>query len=104
MSVENEQKQEQRRARGGSDGHSAGDEHHLTKAQVDEEIAALEARSRHQTHNIQAPPDIPPAPPRRALMVVGVALLILVVAGAITLIGRATHERALAKETEQETI
>jgi len=104
MSVENEQKQEQRRTRSGSDGHSAGEEHHLTKAQVDQEIAELEARSRHQTHNIQAPPEIPPAPPRRALMVVGVALLILVVAGAITLIGRASHERALAKETEQDTI
>jgi len=105
MSVENEQKQEQqRRARSGSDGHSASEEHHLTKAQVDDEIAELESRSRHQTHNIQAPPEIPPAPPRRALMVVGVALLILVVAGALTLIARAGHERALAKETEQETI
>ena len=104
MNVENEQKQEQRRARSGSDGHSAGEEHHLTKAQVDDEIAELETRSRHQTHNIQPPPEIPPAPPRRALMVVGVALLILLVAGAITLITRANHERALAKETEQETI
>jgi RND family efflux transporter MFP subunit len=101
MSVENEQ--EQRRSRRGTDGHG-GTEEHRTKAQVDEEIAELESRSRHQMHNIQAPPEIPPAPPRRALMVVGVALLILVVAGAITLIGRASHERALAKETEQETI
>jgi RND family efflux transporter MFP subunit len=75
-----------------------------TKAQVDEEIAAMEERSRHLTHNITPPPEIPPAPPRRALIVVGVALLILFFAGAITLITRATHERALAKETEQETI
>jgi len=37
-------------------------------------------------------------------MVVGVALLILLAAGAITLISRASHERALAKETEQSTI
>jgi len=104
MSVENEQKQEQRRSRSGADGNGASEEQHRTKAQVDQEIEELETRSRHQTHNIQAPPEIPPASPRRALMVVGVALLILVVAGAITLIGRASHEQALAKETEQETI
>jgi membrane fusion protein, multidrug efflux system len=104
MSVENEQKQDQQHARSGSDGHTTGEEPLRTKAQVDEEIAELEARSRHQTHNIQAPPEIPPAPPRRALMVVGVALIILVVAGAITLITRANHEQALAKETERETI
>jgi len=101
MNVENEQKQ--RRAQGESDGHGV-EQQHLTKSQVDDEIAELEARSRHQTHNIQAPPEIPPAPPRRALMVVGVTLLILVVAAAITLITRASHERALAKETEQSTI
>jgi multidrug efflux system membrane fusion protein len=101
MNVENEQKQQ--RAQGESDGHGV-EQQHLTKSRVDDEIAELEARSRHQTHNIQAPPEIPPAPPRRALMVVGVTLLILVVAGAITLITRASHERALAKETEQSTI
>ncbi len=101
MNVENEQKQH--RAQGESDGHGV-EQQHLTKSRVDDEIAELEARSRHQTHNIQAPPEIPPAPPRRALMVVGVTLLILVVAAAITLITRASHERALAKETEQSTI
>jgi len=37
-------------------------------------------------------------------MIVGVAVLILVVAGAMTLIGHVTHERALAKETERETV
>ena len=37
-------------------------------------------------------------------MVVGAVLLVLIVAGAITLIARVGHEEALAKETEQETI
>src|SRR5438477_5180024 len=37
-------------------------------------------------------------------MVVVVALLILLAAGAVTLISRASHERALAKETELQTI
>lgn len=101
MKVENEEKQE----RGGPDGHRDVDETpHLTQAQIDEEIAALQQRSRHQKQTVQPPPEIPATPPRRALMVVGVALLILVVAGAITLVGRSSHERALAKETEQQTI
>lgn len=103
MSVENDQKQ-QLDERNRADGRSVGEGRHATKAQVDDEIAELEKRSRRQTHNIQPPPEIPPAPPRRALMVVGVALLILIVAGAIRLITRASHEEALAKETEQQTI
>lgn len=75
-----------------------------TKTKVDEEIRAMEERSRHQTATIQAPPELPPAPPRKALVIVAVALLVLLLAGAITLIGHATHERALAKETELQTI
>lgn len=77
---------------------------HLTQAQRDEEIAAMQEHSRHQPPTIQAPPELPSAPPRKALMIVGLALLVLVVAGAMTLLSRASHERALAKETERETI
>jgi membrane fusion protein, multidrug efflux system len=77
---------------------------HSAQAQRDEEIAAMQERSRHQPPTIQRPPEIPPAPPRKALVMVGVAVLVLLVAGATTLIGRATHERALAMETERETI
>ena len=104
MKVDSEQRREQRQAPAGSDGHPADTGHHQTQAERDAEIAAMQQRSRHQTQTIEAPPEIPPAPPRRALMVVGVALLALIVAGAITLITRASHEQALAKETEQQTI
>jgi len=105
MKVDNEQKRAQRQQAGGSgDGQTAEAPHHATQAERDEEIAALKERSRHQSRAIEPPPEIPPAPPRRALMVVGVALLILLAAGALTLISRASHERALAKETEQQTI
>src|SRR3984885_3401082 len=75
-----------------------------TRAQVDEEIAAMEERSRHQQASIQAPPELPPAPPKKALTIVAIALVILLIAGAVTLIGHETHERALAKETERETV
>lgn len=77
---------------------------HSAQAQRDEEIAAMQERSHHQPPTIQRPPEIPPAPPRKALVTVAVAVLVLVVAGAITLIGRASHERALAMETERATI
>ena len=74
------------------------------RARQDQEILEMEEHSRHQPASIQAPPELPPAPARKALMFVGLALLVLLVAGAVTLIGRASHERALAKETERETI
>ena len=103
MKVENEQGQELHAA--GGDSHRGQTEpHHVTQTERDEEIAAIRQRSRHQRQVIEPPPEIPAAPPRRALLVVGVALLTLLAAGAVTLIGRASHERALAKETEQETI
>ena len=76
----------------------------LTQAQIDEEIAAMREHCKHQPPTIQAPPELPPAPPRKALMIVGVALLVLLAAGAITLISRANHEQALAKETERDTV
>jgi membrane fusion protein, multidrug efflux system len=108
MSVQNEQKQaladEQRRTDGNSDGSEQGEVHLSVQAQRDEEIAAMQQRSKHQPVTIQRPPETEPASPRKALMIVGVALLVLFLAGAITLIGRASHEQALAKETERETI
>ena len=64
----------------------------------------MQQHSRHQPPTIQRPPETAPAPPRKALMIVGVALLVLLLAGAVTLIGHESHERALAKETERETV
>jgi multidrug efflux system membrane fusion protein len=87
---------------GGS--HNGDHREHATRAQIDEEIAAIEQHSRHQTQTLEPPPELPPAPPRKALTIIGVALLILLIAGAVTLVGRESHERALAKETERSTI
>jgi membrane fusion protein, multidrug efflux system len=74
------------------------------QAQRDEEIAAIQQHARHQVPGIQRPPDLPPAPPGKALMIVGVLLLVLLIAGALTLWDHVSHERALAKETEIETV
>jgi multidrug efflux system membrane fusion protein len=83
-----------------------GEERHAvgTQAQRDEEIEEIQKRSRHQPAAIQPPPDLPPAPPRKALTIVGLLLLVLLAAGGITLLSRVTHERALAKETEIDTV
>jgi membrane fusion protein, multidrug efflux system len=108
MSVENEPKQaladERRPANGNSPGSEPGEVHLSEQAQRDEEIAAMQQRSKHQPPTIQRPPETEPASPRQALMIVGVAILTLLLAGIVTLLGRASHERALAKETERETV
>ena len=82
------------------------EEHHALSAQAqrDEEIEAIQQHSRHQVPGIQKPPEVPPAPPRRALMIVGALLLVLLIAGGLTLWDHVSHERALAKETERETV
>jgi membrane fusion protein, multidrug efflux system len=74
------------------------------QAQRDEEIEAIQQHSKHQPPGIQKPPDLPPAPPGKALTIVAVLLLVLLIAGGLTLWGHASHERALAKETEIETV
>jgi len=74
------------------------------QAQRDAEIEQIQQHSRHQRVGIQKPPEVPPAPPRKALMIVGVFLLLLLIAGGITLWDHVTHSRALAKETERETV
>lgn len=108
MKVENEQRHPvtEEQGKGSSSSRDGeGQAHHRSaRAQQDQEIAQMQEQSKHQTQSIQAPPELPPAPPRKALMMVGVALLVLLVAGAVTLIGRASHEQALAKETERETV
>jgi multidrug efflux system membrane fusion protein len=111
MSAENESRQKPEERAGQNDAAhpsqpSQNEEHHAVSAQArrDEEIAAIQQHSRHQPPGIQKPPEVPPAPPGKALMIVGVALLVLLVAGALTLWDHLSHERALANETERETV
>ena len=87
--------------------HDQGGEEHRAigvQAQRDEEIEAIRQHSRHQPPGIQRPPELPPAPPRKALTLIGILLLVLLAAGGLTMLSRVSHERALAKETERETV
>jgi RND family efflux transporter MFP subunit len=77
---------------------------HGSQAQRDEEIEAIQQHSRHQHPGIERPPQLPPAPPRKALQMIAVALLVLLVAGGYTLFERLGHSRALAKETERNAV
>ena len=79
-------------------------EHHPTQAEIDEEIEAIQQRSRHKHPGIQRPPELPPASPRKALTIVAMALAVLVLAGGFTLWDHTSHLRALANETERETV
>ncbi len=108
MSVENKTNQQsgnQPQPNSGNSGRS-NDEHHAQgeQAQRDEEIQAMQEKSKHQHIGIEPPPELPPAAPKTALMIVGVLLLVLLIAGALTLWSHYSHERALAKETERETV
>jgi membrane fusion protein, multidrug efflux system len=74
------------------------------QAQRDQEVKEMEEHSRHQPPTVQRPPETPPASPRTAMTIVGVMVAILLIAGVITLISRFSHEKALAKETERQTV
>lgn len=77
---------------------------HLTQAQRDEEIEQIQQHARKQHAGIQKPPEVPPAPPRKAMAMVFVLLIVLMLAGAFTLFQRMTHDEALAKETERDIV
>lgn len=83
---------------------AAEEPHHKSQVEVDEEIAQLQEHSRHQHAQITRPPEVPPAPPGKALTAAGVFLLLLALAGGLTMAQHAAHERALAKETEQAAV
>jgi len=59
----------------------------------------------HRVHpQIERPPELPPAPPGRAKIMVGAALLVLLAAGAVTWLTRKAETDALAKETDAEAV
>ena len=84
---------------------SPAEEHPVSaQAQRDAEIEEIQKRSKHQPPAIQKPPDTAPASPRTAVTIVGILLILLLLAGAFTMFSRMSHERALAKETERDTV
>ena len=60
--------------------------------------------SEHSGPAITPRPKLPPATPRKALLVVGVVLLVLVVGGALIFMTRARSQRVLADETQAQAV
>jgi multidrug efflux system membrane fusion protein len=58
----------------------------------------------HHAAEITPPPKLPPAAPRKALLMIGVALLVLVVGAVIAMLVRRHDSNVLAKETERESV
>ncbi len=57
-----------------------------------------------QAPEITPPPKLPPARPRKALLMIGVALLLLIIGGLIAMFTRIRDNHVLADETEREAI
>lgn len=64
-------------------------------------------RSGHDEHaaaEITPPPKLPPAKPRKALMLLGAVVLVLVVAGVVSMLNRIHDSHVLAEETQQDAV
>jgi RND family efflux transporter MFP subunit len=101
MSVQNENKTTAQDSQQASPGEQHGQSE---QAKRDAEIEEMQQHSKHQPPGLEKPPEVPPAPPRTALTIVGLLVLALLIAGGLTLWSHSSHERALAKETERETV
>lgn len=53
---------------------------------------------------VTPPPELPAAPPRKAVMIVALVVVVLVLSGAVSMFSRFRAGRALAKETEIDSI
>ena len=61
-------------------------------------------REGHAAPEITPPPKLPPAKPRKALMIVGGLVLVLVLAGLVSMLLRVHDSHVLADETQQDAI
>jgi membrane fusion protein, multidrug efflux system len=62
------------------------------------------ATEQHHAPEITRPPELPPASPRKAIMVVVLVVIILALAGGVRLLSRFSASQALAKETEIDAV
>ena len=81
-------------------GQGAGQQHLSPQQQRDLEIHQLQKHARFSVPGIEAPPHLAPAPPRKALMLLGGFLALLLVAGGLTLTSQVMHAHSLARRTE----
>jgi len=62
------------------------------------------AESQHTSPEVTPPPELPAAPPRKAVIIVVLLVVLLVLSGAVSMFSRFRAGRALAKETEIDSV
>ncbi len=62
------------------------------------------AEPQHTSPEVTPPPELPPAPPRKAVIIVVLVVVLLVLSGAVSMFSRFRAGRALAKETEIDSV
>ena len=72
----------------------------IEQSDVRQQQSGAESHSVRVHPQIERPPDLPPAPASRAKIMVGAVLLVLITAGAVTLLTKKGEADALAKETD----
>jgi RND family efflux transporter MFP subunit len=60
--------------------------------------------SHHAPPQVTPPPELPPAPPRKAVILVVLVVVVLAVSGAASMLSRIVAGRALAKETDIDSV
>jgi membrane fusion protein, multidrug efflux system len=68
------------------------------------ETNQLVEEPQHAPPQVTPPPELPAAPPRTALIIVGLVVLLLAVSGAVSMFSRVRAGHALAKETEVDSV
>jgi multidrug efflux pump subunit AcrA (membrane-fusion protein) len=68
------------------------------------ETNQLVEEPQHVTPQVTPPPELPAAPPRTALIIVGLVVVVLAVSGAASMFSRVRAGHALAKETEVDSV
>jgi membrane fusion protein, multidrug efflux system len=62
------------------------------------------AEPQHTSPEVTPPPELPAAPPRKAVIIVVLVVVLLVLSGAVSMFSRFRAGRALAKETEIDSV
>ena len=72
--------------------------------QTQPETNHLTEESHHTPPQVTPPPELPPAPPRKAVIIVVLVVVVLALSGAASMFSRIRAGRALAKETEVDSV
>jgi RND family efflux transporter MFP subunit len=78
--------------------------HQITRAEEEESMPQDSSTENHAPPQVTPPPKLPAAAPRRALFFVGLVVLALLLAGAISLLTRMHSSRVLAETTAQNAV